>query len=87
MELMTDIIITLLATVRDVLPIAAILFGFQFLVLRRSIPHLKRVLSGFGFVLAGLALFLLGLEEALLSLIHISEPTRLKTRSRMPSSA
>lgn len=65
MELMTDIIITLVATVRDVLPIAAILFGFQFLVLRRSIPHLKRVLSGFGFVLAGLALFLLGLEEAL----------------------
>ena len=65
MELLTDIIITLLATVRDVLPIAAILFGFQFLVLRRSIPHLKRVLSGFGFVLAGLALFLLGLEEAL----------------------
>jgi hypothetical protein len=65
MELLTDIIATLIATVRDVLPIAAILFGFQFLVLRRSIPHLKRVLSGFGFVLVGLALFLLGLEEAL----------------------
>ena len=26
-------------------------------------------------------------EEQILSLIHISEPTRLKTRSRMPSSA
>jgi hypothetical protein len=65
MELLTDIITTLIATVRDVLPIATILFGFQFLVLRRSIPHLKRVLSGFGFVLVGLALFLLGLEEAL----------------------
>ncbi len=64
-NLMTDIINTLLATVRDVLPIAVILFGFQFLVLRRRIPHLKRVLSGFGFVLVGLALFLLGLEEAL----------------------
>lgn len=62
---MTDILNTLIATVRDVLPIAAILFGFQFLVLRRSIPHLKRVLSGFLFVLIGLALFLLGLEEAL----------------------
>ena len=63
--LMTDIANTLLATVRDVLPIAVILFGFQFLVLRRRIPHLKRVLSGFGFVLVGLAFFLLGLEEAL----------------------
>jgi hypothetical protein len=63
--LMTDIVNTLVATVRDVLPIAVILFGFQFLVLRRRIPHLKRVLSGFGFVLVGLAFFLLGLEEAL----------------------
>jgi hypothetical protein len=62
---MSDILNTLIATVRDVVPIAAILFGFQFLVLRRSIPHLKRVLSGFLFVLLGLALFLLGLEEAL----------------------
>ncbi|MEJ2309738.1 MAG: DUF1538 domain-containing protein [Gammaproteobacteria bacterium] len=62
---MSDIINTLIVTVRDVVPIAAILFGFQFLVLRRSIPHLKRVLSGFLFVLIGLALFLLGLEEAL----------------------
>ena len=65
MGLMTDIVTTLVATVRDVLPIAVILFGFQFLVLRRRIPHLKRVLSGFGFVLVGLAFFLLGLEEAL----------------------
>jgi hypothetical protein len=63
--LLSDIANTLVATVRDVLPIAVILFGFQFLVLRRRIPHLKRVLIGFGFVLAGLALFLLGLEEAL----------------------
>jgi hypothetical protein len=63
--LLSDIANTLVATVRDVLPIAVILFGFQFLVLRRRIPHLKRVLSGFGFVLVGLALFLLGLEEAL----------------------
>ena len=63
--LMTDLANALLAIVRDVLPIAVILFGFQFLVLRRRIPHLKRVLSGFGFVLVGLAFFLLGLEEAL----------------------
>jgi hypothetical protein len=64
-NLMIDIANTFVATVRDVLPIAVILFGFQFFVLRRKIPHLKRVLSGFGFVLVGLALFLLGLEEAL----------------------
>lgn len=55
----------LLQTLRDVLPIAAILFGFQLLVLRRRVPHLGRVLVGFVYVLLGLALFLEGLEQAL----------------------
>lgn len=56
---------TLIATLRDVLPIALTLFGFQFLVLRRPIANLRRVLFGFLFVLLGLTLFLVGLERAL----------------------
>lgn len=59
---------TLLATLRDVLPIAAIIFGFQFLVIRKPIPNLRRVLAGFVYVLIGLALFLQGLEQALFPL-------------------
>jgi hypothetical protein len=59
---------TLVLTIRDVLPILAILFGFQIFVLRRKIPHLQRVLVGFGFVLFGLVFFLLGLEQALFPL-------------------
>lgn len=55
----------LLATMRDVAPIAAIIFGFQGLVLRRPIHNLKRVLTGFVMVLLGLTLFLVGLEQAL----------------------
>jgi hypothetical protein len=51
-------------TVRDVLPIAAILALFQLFVLRRALPNPRRLLQGFGFVLAGLAAFLLGLELA-----------------------
>lgn len=58
----------LLDTIVDVLPIAAILFGFQALVLRRTVPHLPRVLFGFALVLLGLALFLEGLEQALFPL-------------------
>jgi hypothetical protein len=50
------------------LPIAAIIFGFQFLVIRRPMPSLRRVLIGFGYVLLGLALFLQGLEQALFPL-------------------
>lgn len=68
MELMRDLAETLLLTLRDVLPIAAIIFGFQFLALRRPIPHLKRVLTGFVYVFIGLALFLVGLEKALFPL-------------------
>lgn len=62
------ILMTVLSTVRDVLPIAGIIFGFQLLVIRKPMPHLRKVLIGFVYVLAGLALFLVGLEEALFPL-------------------
>lgn len=59
---------TLLGMLRDVLPIAAILFGFQLLVLRRPIKQPARVAMGMVFVLLGLTLFLEGLEMALFPL-------------------
>jgi len=55
----------LLATLDDVLPIAAIIFGFQFLIIRKPIPNFRRVLVGFVYVVLGLTLFLEGLEQAL----------------------
>jgi len=51
-------------TVRDVLPIAAVLTVFQLFVLRRTLPNPKRLLQGLTFVLAGLVFFLMGLEQA-----------------------
>ena len=54
-----------LTTLQDVLPIAAVILGFQLLVIRRSVPNLRRVLIGFFYVLLGLTLFLDGLEQAL----------------------
>lgn len=59
---------TLLTMLRDVLPIAAILFGFQLLILRRPIKDPARVAMGMVFVLLGLTLFLEGLEMALFPL-------------------
>ena len=56
------------ATVLDVLPIVIILFVFQALVIRKKPANLKRVLIGFLYVLMGLSLFLVGLEEALFPL-------------------
>jgi hypothetical protein len=61
-------VIPLCATFGDVLPIIAILIGFQVLVLRRPVPNLRRVLLGFVLVLLGLALFIQGLETALFPL-------------------
>ena len=55
----------LLNTVVDVAPIVGVLAFFQLVVLRRRLPHARRMIVGFGFVLVGLALFLIGLEEAL----------------------
>jgi len=52
-------------TLLDILPIAAIIFGFQYLVIRKKIKHLPQVLMGFLLVLLGLSFFLLGLEQAL----------------------
>ena len=62
---------TLGATLFDVLPIVAILFGFQVLVLRRRLPNPRRILLGFVYAVLGLALFLVGLEEALFPLGRI----------------
>ena len=59
---------SLLAMLRDVGPIAAILFGFQVFVLRQPIKNPARVGVGMVFVLLGLTLFLQGLELALFPL-------------------
>ena len=58
----------LFATCRDVLPIIILIVGFQLLVLRQSIPNLRRLVIGGVYVVIGLALFLAGLEKALFPL-------------------
>ena len=68
MDLLKELLFTALETLRDVLPIFAIIIGFQALVLRRAIPHLRQVLLGVVYVIVGLTLFLVGLEEALFPL-------------------
>ena len=65
MEWITALYEAFLGTLIDVFPIAAILAFFQLVVLRQSIPQLGRVLLGFVYVILGLSLFLVGLEEAL----------------------
>jgi len=56
---------TLLSTVWDVLPIAAVIFLFQLFVIRKPLPHPRKLILGFLLVLLGLGFFLEGLEMAL----------------------
>ncbi|HSG96374.1 MAG TPA: DUF1538 domain-containing protein [Woeseiaceae bacterium] len=57
-----------LDSAKDVAPIVLFLFVFQLFVLRERIPNVNQVLVGFVFVVVGLGLFLVGLEQTLFPL-------------------
>ena len=65
MEMLFDLLKTLLLTGRDLLPIAIIFSFFQLVVIKQPIANISRILIGSLYVLIGLALFLTGLEKAL----------------------
>ncbi|MDH5600457.1 MAG: DUF1538 domain-containing protein [Gammaproteobacteria bacterium] len=67
-DLLTHLFYVTLDTIKDVLPIVIIIFGFQLVVIRKPIPNFKKVIIGFFYVLIGLAFFLVGLEKALFPL-------------------
>ena len=82
----------LLETLRDVTPILVLITGFQLLILRQPIPHLKRLIVGGVYVVLGLALFLVGLEKALFPLgkmmaTQLSDPVFLYGSDTVPASA
>ena len=68
MNILSELLDTLLGTVIDVVPIAVIIFGFQFFVIRKKPANLAEILIGFVWVLIGLSFFLLGLEWCLFPL-------------------
>ena len=56
---------TLLASVRDVTPVALVILSFYFFVLRQPIDHFGVRAGGFGLVVLGLYVFVIGLELGL----------------------
>jgi len=67
-DLISDSLVFILDSARDVAPIVIFLFAFQLFVIRARIPNLRRILVGFVFVIVGLGLFLVGLEQTLFPL-------------------
>jgi hypothetical protein len=58
----------ILSSAVDVLPIAIFLFAFQKIVIGEPLPHAGQIAVGFVFVIVGLGLFLIGLEQSLFPL-------------------
>ncbi len=57
-----------LKTCRDFLPIAIVLIGFQFFIIRKPLANPRRIVIGFVFVLLGIVFFMEGLNMALFPL-------------------
>ncbi|WP_404840906.1 DUF1538 domain-containing protein [Alkalilimnicola ehrlichii] len=63
--ILLGIVAELLAMVRDVLPIIAVVLIFQYLVIRKPIAHFHKVAIGFLLVIVGLYAFVVGLKLGL----------------------
>ena len=60
-EILWDII----AVVKDVTPILAVIFFFQYFIIRKPVAHLHKIIVGIILVILGLYAFILGLEMGL----------------------
>ncbi len=67
-EFLTLLGTTLWRTVWDVMPIILTLFFFQYIILKQPIARISQVIKGLCFIIVGLALFLVGLKEAIFPL-------------------
>ena len=68
MDLIIETLEFVLDSAVDVAPIAVFLFAFQRVVIGGPMPNFRQILAGFMFVVIGLGLFLVGLEESLFPL-------------------
>jgi len=52
-------------TIKDVAPIIAVIFFFQYIIIRKPVAHLQRIITGIIMVILGLYAFIVGLEMGL----------------------
>lgn len=60
-----DIFFQLLDVIKDVAPILAVIFFFQFIIIKKPVPHFLKILVGIIMVILGLYAFIVGLEMGL----------------------
>ena len=64
-QTLKKLLIAMLGSVRDLLPIVLVIVFFQFAVLQQPLPHIGQILLGVLFVILGLTFFIHGLEQGL----------------------
>ncbi len=60
-----DTFMALVDTIKDVAPIIMVIFFFQYIIIKKPVLHLQRVLTGITMVVLGLYAFIVGLEMGL----------------------
>ncbi len=55
----------LIGVIKDVAPILAVIFFFQYAIIKKSVPHLHKIVIGIIMVILGLYAFIVGLEMGL----------------------
>jgi len=60
-----DILWDILAVVKDVAPILAVIFFFQYIIIKKPVAHLHKIITGIAMVILGLYAFIVGLEMGL----------------------
>ncbi len=68
MDMLGELGITFLYTIRDLAPIVILISAFHIFIIKESIPNFKKVIFGVVLVVFGLTFFLIGLEKALFPL-------------------
>jgi hypothetical protein len=64
-QTLKKLLIAMLGSVRDLLPIVLVIVFFQFAVLQQPLPNIGQILLGVLFVILGLTFFIHGLEQGL----------------------
>ncbi len=60
-----DAFIDLVNTIKDVMPILVVIFFFQYIIIKKPVAHLHKIITGIIMVILGLYAFIVGLEMGL----------------------
>ena len=62
---LVDTLMELVGVIKDVAPILIVIFFFQYIIIKKSVPQLPKIITGIVMVIFGLYAFIIGLEMGL----------------------